>query len=62
MPSRALVWDRLRSETGAPGASFEDHTDLTAYPYLEWSHLSAEDAPRFTADLIGEMRKEGILW
>ena len=58
---REGLWTRLLADTGAPGIHFEDYPELTRYPCPEWSHLSAEDAPKFTADLVGVMEREGIL-
>ena len=58
---RAQLWERLLKETGAPGVHFEDYPALSAYPCPEWSHLSAEDVPKFTTDLIRVMEAEGLL-
>jgi hypothetical protein len=45
---KAVVWDRLLTETGAPGIWFEDYPELSGFACPEWSHLSAEDSVRFT--------------
>lgn len=58
---RSGLWERLLRETGAPGVHFEDYPELAKYPCPEWSHLSAEDTPKFTADLVAVMRREGML-
>ena len=48
---RAETWDVLLAESGAPGIHFEDHAALQGYRLPEWSHLSADEADRFTAAL-----------
>jgi hypothetical protein len=48
---RAQTWDVLLQRTGAPGIHFEDYRALQGYTQPEWSHLSAQDAKRFTAQL-----------
>jgi hypothetical protein len=48
---RAQTWDVLLQHTGAPGIHFEDYPVLQGYTQPEWSHLSAQDAKRFTAQL-----------
>jgi hypothetical protein len=58
---RAKFWDRMLAETGAPGVHFEDYPALSKYSCPEWSHLTAEDASKFTADLIRAMEAEGLL-
>jgi hypothetical protein len=49
---RQKYWDRLLSESGAPGIHFSDYPELSKYQCPEWSHLSPADAGTFTADLI----------
>lgn len=58
---RSVLWQRLLAETGAPGIHFEDYPELSVYPCPEWSHLSAEDTPNFTRDLISVMERDGVL-
>ena len=48
---RAATWDKLLAKTGAPGIHFEDYPQLNGYELPEWSHLSAPEARRFTAQL-----------
>ena len=48
---RAQTWDRLLAQTGVPGINFEDYPQMQNYTLPEWSHLTAEDAKRFTVDL-----------
>lgn len=46
---RALTWDRLIGQSGAPGLHFMDHPEMQGYDLPEWSHMSAAEADRFTA-------------
>jgi hypothetical protein len=55
---RALYWDRLLKETGAPGIHFEDYPQLSRYDCPEWSHLAPADAITFTRDLIHIMEQK----
>lgn len=48
---RAETWDLLLQRTGAPGVHFEDHPQLQGYHMPEWSHMSASEANRYTAEL-----------
>jgi len=49
---RAKTWDVLLAKTGAPGIHFEDYKQLQGYELPEWSHMSAPEARRFTAQLV----------
>ena len=49
---RERYWDRLAAEVGAAAIHFEDYPALEAYDTPEWSHLSREDAERFTRALV----------
>jgi hypothetical protein len=49
---RATTWDHLIERTGAPGIHFEDYPQLQGYELPEWSHMSAPEARRFTAQLV----------
>jgi hypothetical protein len=48
---RDQTWDRLLLQSGVPGIHFEDYPQMQHYTLPEWSHLTADDAERFTADL-----------
>jgi hypothetical protein len=48
---RAISWDKLIEKTGALGIHFEDNPQLQGYDLPEWSHMSAPEARRFTAQL-----------
>jgi hypothetical protein len=45
---RDATWDVLLEQTGALGLHFEDHEEMQGYYLPEWSHMSAEEADRFT--------------
>lgn len=48
---RQGFWDQMLAVTGAPGIHFEDHPQLAGFDCPEWSHLTAEDAKKFSAVL-----------
>ena len=49
---RERYWDRLAKELDAVAIHYADHPALRDYDTPEWSHLSREDAERFTRALI----------
>jgi hypothetical protein len=49
---RERYWGRLAGEVDAVAIHFEDFPALGAYQPPEWSHLSREDAVRFTRALV----------
>ncbi|CAN5245201.1 hypothetical protein BH09BAC4_BH09BAC4_26970 [soil metagenome] len=49
---RELYWDRLLAYTQTAGIHFEDYPTLSRFVCPEWSHLTPNDAIRFTQDLI----------
>ena len=49
---RAETWDLLLQRTGTPGLHFMDYPQLQGYELPEWSHLSASEATRFSAQLV----------
>ena len=49
---RAGTWAPLLQQAAAPGIHFEDYPQLQGYEQPEWSHLSAAEAKRFTAQLV----------
>ena len=49
---REAFWDRMLAVTGAPGIHFEDHPELAGFDCPEWSHLTAEDAVRYSRILV----------
>lgn len=55
---REKYWDRLIEETGCLGIHFEDHPELSGFSPPENSHLTQEDAIRFTEQLHAVIKKE----
>ena len=49
---RHAFYDRMLEAAAAPGIHFEDFSQLASFDCPEWSHLTAEDAVRFTAVLM----------
>ncbi|MFN0024189.1 MAG: hypothetical protein ACKVS5_09855 [Parvularculaceae bacterium] len=49
---RARFWDLLISETDSVGVSWHDYPELQGYDLPEWSHLSANEATRYTRALV----------
>ena len=45
---RDLTWDVLLEQTGALGLHFEDHEEMQGYWLPEWSHMTGDEADRFT--------------
>ncbi len=48
----AGYWGELLAGTEAPGIHFEHHPSLAGFDCPEWSHLTAEDAVRYTEALV----------
>jgi hypothetical protein len=55
---RAQTWDKLLSDSGAPGIYFEDYPELQGYYLPEWSHLTQSESERFTAALYGVIQRD----
>ncbi|HEY1140216.1 MAG TPA: hypothetical protein VGE88_08435 [Lysobacter sp.] len=55
---RARTWDVLLRRTATSGIHFEDYPQLQGYELPEWSHLTAADARRFTAQLQPLVERE----
>ncbi|MFQ5651457.1 MAG: hypothetical protein ACE5IY_16095 [bacterium] len=49
---RPVFWETILARTGAPGIHFEDHPTLSDFRCPEWSHLTDDDATRFTENLM----------
>jgi hypothetical protein len=49
---RARYWDRLARELDVVAIHYEDYPALSGYDTPEWSHLSRDDAERFTRALV----------
>ena len=57
---RAATWDRLLAETGAFGIHFQDYPEMQGLESPEWSHLTREDAARFTRAYVGVLRERYV--
>lgn len=55
---RAETWDVLLERTGALGLHFEDHQEMQGYWLPEWSHMTGEEADRFTEAFYGLIQRE----
>ena len=55
---RALTWDVLIEQTGALGLHFQDHEEMQGYWLPEWSHMTGEEADRFTEAFYGLVQRE----
>ncbi|GAB3317128.1 hypothetical protein GCM10027299_08170 [Larkinella ripae] len=49
---RTQYWDRLLAYTQTPGIYFSDYPALARFTCPEWSHLTPQDAVRFTQELL----------
>ena len=58
---RDETWDRLLRETGAFGIHFEDYPAMRGLELPELSHLTREDAARFTRAYVGVLLREGYV-
>ncbi len=54
---RPMFWETLLARTDAPGIHFEDYPELADFRCPEWSHLTGEDATRFTKNLMPILAK-----
>jgi len=55
---RELTWDILIEQTGALGLHFQDHEEMQGYWLPEWSHMTGEEADRFTEAFYGLVQRE----
>ena len=55
---RDLTWDVLLERTGALGLHFKDHEEMQGYYLPEWSHMTGEEADRFTEAFYGLVQRE----
>lgn len=57
---RAKSWDRLLREAGVFGIHFEDYPEMRGLNLPELSHLTREDAARFTRAYVGVLRERYV--
>ena len=58
---REQFFNALSDSLQIKGYHYEDYQQLTGYDCPEWSHLSAEDADTFTADLVDILLADGVI-
>ncbi len=58
---RSKGWDRLLRESGTFGVYFEDYPDMRGLDTPELSHLTREDAARFTRAYVSVLLREGYV-
>ena len=57
---RAKTWDRLLREADVFGIHFEDYPEMQGLELPELSHLTREDAARFTRAYVGVLRERYV--
>ena len=57
---RAKTWDRLLREADVFGIHFEDYPEMQGLELPELSHLTQEDAARFTRAYVGVLRERYV--
>jgi hypothetical protein len=57
---RAATWDRMLREADAFGIHFQDYADMQGLELPELSHLTREDATRFTRAYVGVLRERYV--
>ena len=60
MTPRAATWDRMLREADAFGIHFEDYPAMRGLELPELSHLTREDATRFTRAYVGVLRERYV--
>jgi hypothetical protein len=58
---RAVFWERVLRESGAPGVHFSDYPELRKFDCPEWSHLDALDATAYTQHFATILKRQGLL-
>ena len=55
---RDLTWDVLLEQSGALGLHFQDYEEMQGYWLPEWSHMTGDEADRFTEAFYGLVQRE----
>ena len=58
---RALYWDTMARMTHAATIHFEDVPELARFDCPDDEHMDCRDAPAFTAALVSELGRRGLL-
>jgi len=56
---RQIFWDNLLANTNTTGIYFEDYHEIAHFTCPEWSHLTPQDAIKFTRSLIKILEHKG---
>jgi len=59
--SRTEFWEPLLKQSKAKGYHYQDYPQLANFECPEWSHLSKNDATKFTVELSKIMLNDGVL-
>lgn len=54
---RDQTWDILIKKSGAIGIHFQDYPEMQGYELPEWSHMTGEEADRFTQAFYGVVQR-----
>ena len=58
---RPEFWDILVKKSKAPAIHYQDYDQLKDFKTIEWSHLSAKDADRFTQHIIEILSQQNLI-
>ena len=59
--AREDFWDVLVEKAKVPAYHYQDYDGLNAFTTIEWSHLSATDADKFTENFVNILLKDNII-
>jgi len=58
---RQQFWDVLVKKADIPAYHYQDYDSLKDFKTIEWSHLSAKDADKFTENFLEILAKDGLI-
>lgn len=58
---RPEFWDELVAKANVPAIHYQDYDQLNDFKTIEWSHLSAEDADRFTRHVVEILLEQNLI-
>jgi hypothetical protein len=58
---RPEFWDELVSKSNTPAYHYQDYKELSAFKTIEWSHLSAKDADKFTENFVKILIEDNVI-
>jgi hypothetical protein len=59
--ARTDFWDTLVKQANVPSYHYQDYEGLNAFETIEWSHLSATDADKFTEHFVNILLKDNLI-